>query len=347
MVMQYSDDITGVTADIGDSFEVLTDESTYAGVLGLMAGAFIGGLLTFIPFHRFGTLAEVARTVGTAGLGGYLIVTSRSRFNNYGKGMNYAGTVLILSSVVQAATMFSPKLGAMIGRYSAEEYLPQSGSGSVIGQETALHSYSDIKNAETEGSSGYPGDGGPEWDFENMTVDMVDRVSASDAVASVVELSPLGHGPDQWFGAEFTPTGGVDQNFGGVSQSSSTQNPTDLNADDYVSSVDTMGLRAQNMNKSNLFVTTHYAGGSDYAPPVHYRAEEPMVEQSASANVQAPAYFKPFTTADTDMNPLASIRVVSPGGQTPIQWYGSAEQNSVGHLSHHIGEGNGSVLGQM
>ena len=51
--------------------------------------------------------------------------------------------------------------------------------------------------------------------FENMTVDMVDRVPASDAVASVVERSPLGHGPDQWFGAEFAPTGGVDQNFGG------------------------------------------------------------------------------------------------------------------------------------
>ena len=72
----------------------------------------------------------------------------------------------------------------------------------------------------------------------------------------------MGHGPDQWSGASSSPTGGVDQNFGGVSQSSSTQNPTDLNADDYVSSVDTMGLRAQTMNKSNLFVTTHYAGGS-------------------------------------------------------------------------------------
>ena len=255
----------------------------------------------------------------------------------------------MLSAVVQAATMISPRLGSMVGRYSAEEYLPQSGSGSVIGQETALHSFSDIKNAEelTEGSSGYPGDGGPAWDFENMTVDMVDRVPASDAVASVVELSPLGHGPDQWFGAEFAPTGGVDQNFGGVSESSATMNPTDMMAADYVSSVDTMGLRAQNMNKSNMFVTTKYAGGNAYAPPVHYAAEEPMVEQSASANVQAPEYFKPFTTADTDMNPLASVRVVSPGSKTPIQWYGSAEQNAVGTLSHHIGEGNGSVLGQM
>ena len=345
MVMQYSEQ----SADVGDSFEVLGDSSTYAGVIGLMSGAFIGGLLTYIPFYKLGSLAEIGRTVGTAGLGGYLIVSSRSRFDNYGKGMNYAGTALVLSAVVQAATMISPRLGSMVGRYSAEEYLPQSGSGSVIGQETALHSFSDIKNAEelTEGSSGYPGDGGPAWDFENMTVDMVDRVPASDAVASVVELSPLGHGPDQWFGAEFAPTGGVDQNFGGVSESSATMNPTDMMAADYVSSVDTMGLRAQNMNKSNMFVTTKYAGGNAYAPPVHYAAEEPMVEQSASANVQAPEYFKPFTTADTDMNPLASVRVVSPGSKTPIQWYGSAEQNAVGTLSHHIGEGNGSVLGQM
>ena len=345
MVMQYSQS----QPDVEDSFEVLTDSSTYAGVIGLMSGAFIGGLLTYIPFYRLGPLAEVGRTLGTAGLGGYLIVSSRSRFDNYGKGMNYAGTALVLSAVVQAATMISPRLGSMVGRYSAEEYLPQSGSGSVIGQETALHSFSDIKNAEelTEGSSGYPGDGGPAWDFENMTVDMVDRVPASDAVASVVELSPLGHGPDQWFGAEFAPTGGVDQNFGGVSESSATMNPTDMMAADYVSSVDTMGLRAQNMNKSNMFVTTKYAGGNAYAPPVHYAAEEPMVEQSASANVQAPEQFKPFTTADTDMNPLASVRVVSPGSKTPIQWYGSAEQNAVGTLSHHIGEGNGSVLGQM
>tara|TARA_Y100000004_G_scaffold6202_1_gene7137 strand:+ start:448 stop:1479 length:1032 start_codon:yes stop_codon:yes gene_type:complete len=343
MVMQYSPG----SVDVEDSFEVLGDSSTYAGVAGLMAGAFIGGLLTYIPFYRLGPVAEIARTIGTAGVGGYLIVSSRRRFDNYGKGMNYAGTALVLSAVVQAATMISPRLGAAVGRYSAEEYLPQSGSGSVIGQETALHSFSDIKNAEGTDSSGYPGDGGPEWDFENMTVDMVDRVPASDAVASVVERSPLGHGPDQWFGAEFAPTGGVDQNFGGVSESSATMNPTDLKAADFVSAVDTMGLRAQNMNKGNLFVTTKYAGGDAYAPPVHHSAAEPMIEQTASADVQAPAYFKPFTTADTDMNPLASVRVVSPGSKTPIQWYGSAEQNAVGTLSHHIGEGNGSVLGQM
>ena len=45
MVMQYSQS----QPDVEDSFEVLTDSSTYAGVIGLMSGAFIGGLLTYIP----------------------------------------------------------------------------------------------------------------------------------------------------------------------------------------------------------------------------------------------------------------------------------------------------------
>ena len=82
MVMQYSPG----SVDVEDSFEVLGDSSTYAGVAGLMAGAFIGGLLTYIPFYRLGPVAEIARTIGTAGVGGYLIVSSRRRFDNYGKG---------------------------------------------------------------------------------------------------------------------------------------------------------------------------------------------------------------------------------------------------------------------
>ena len=40
--MQYSEQSAGIE----DTYEVLTEGSTYAGVVGLMAGAFIGGLLT-------------------------------------------------------------------------------------------------------------------------------------------------------------------------------------------------------------------------------------------------------------------------------------------------------------
>ena len=55
MVMQYSEQ----SADVGDSFEVLGDTSTYAGVIGLMSGAFIGGLLTYIPFYKLEALPRL------------------------------------------------------------------------------------------------------------------------------------------------------------------------------------------------------------------------------------------------------------------------------------------------
>jgi hypothetical protein len=325
-----------IMSNVDESFEVLTDGSTYSGVAGLVAGAMVGGLLTYLPFGKLGRVASIGRTVFTAGVGGYLIHASKGQTYDLGKGMNYAGTVLILSSVVQVAGMVSPNLGGFLGQYSAEDILPQSGSGQVIGQETATHSYSDIKNAE-------------DWDFESMNQDMIHRVNPADPTDSVVEYSPMGHAPTQWFGAEveapISPTGGLDQNFGGgAGEPTTIINPMEQDVTDYVSSVDTMGLRAQNpLGKGNLFVTSMYPGGS---PPVSYGAEEPTIENTASANVQGGEYFKPFTTADTDMNPLASVRQVSPGGKTPIQWYGSAETINRGQIGNHIGEGRGSVIGQ-
>lgn len=327
------------TSELGDSVDVLTETSTYAGVGGLMAGAFIGGLLTLLPFSKLGMAAEIGRTAVTGVAGGYLIVSGRERYDNMGRGMSYAGTALVLTAVVQVASMISPQIGNMLGRYSAEDILPQSGSGSVIGQETATHSYSDIKNAE-------------DWDFENMNQDMINRVNPANPVDSVVEYSPMGHAPTQWFGGEgdidippISPTGGVDQDFGGgAGEPSTIINPMEQEVTDYVSSVDTLGLRAMNVKKGNLFVESMYPGGS---PPVSYGAEEPTIENTASAAVQEPVYFKPFTTADTNMSPLQSIRQVSPGGHTPIQWYGSAEQNTLATIGNHIGEGSGAVIGQV
>ena len=47
-------DYAPVNSDLESSFDVLTEESTYAGAFGLVAGAFIGGLLTYLPFQRLG-----------------------------------------------------------------------------------------------------------------------------------------------------------------------------------------------------------------------------------------------------------------------------------------------------
>ena len=69
-------DYAPVNSDLESSFDVLTEESTYAGAFGLVAGAFIGGLLTYLPFQRLGPVADIGRTAFTALTGGYLIVNS-------------------------------------------------------------------------------------------------------------------------------------------------------------------------------------------------------------------------------------------------------------------------------
>jgi hypothetical protein len=327
-------DYAPTTEDLESSFDVLTDESTYAGAMGLVAGAFIGGLLTYLPFYRLGRAADIGSTVVTALGGGYLIVNSRSRPDSYGKAMNYAGTVLVLSSVVQVAGMFSPKLGGMLGRYSAED-LPQSGSGSVIGQETATRSYSDIKNAE-------------EWDFENSTVRMQERGMDGLTLSSVEELAPLGHGVDQNFGSEqiyASPTGGVGQNFGGLAESSTYSNPTEMALGDYVSAVDTMGKGAMaGFTGLNPLTMTNYSMDT---PPVMARNDEPTMSMGTpDPSVQEVSpYFKPPTTADNGEDYILGSHTVVNAGQ-PMQFYG-AEGTYSTTIGNHVrgAEGNGSIFG--
>lgn len=337
-------DYAPVTSDLESSFDVLTEESTYAGAFGLVAGAFIGGLLTYLPFQKLGPLADIGATAFTALSGGYLIVNSRSRPNSTGKAMNYAGTVLILSSVVQVAGMISPTVGGMLGRYSAED-LPQSGSGSVIGQETALHSYSDIKNAEETGLAP-----DADWTFEPSTLRMQERGMDEQPVSSVVELSPLGHGVNQWYGSEeiaVTPTGGVDQDYGGpMIESSTVANPTEMQIADYVTSTDTMGKGAMaGFTGVNPLTMTTYSMDT---PPVMGRNDEPTISVGTpDPSVQEVSpYFKPPTTADgmAEAVILGSHTVVNAG--QPMQFYG-AEGNYSTTIGNHVrgAEGNGSIFG--
>jgi hypothetical protein len=319
---------------LDESFDVLTEESTYAGAFGLVAGAFIGGLLTMLPFYRLGRGAEVGRTAITALTGGYLIVTSRARPTGYGKALNFAGTALILSSVVQVAGMVSPRIGGLLGQYSAEETLPQSGSGSVIGQETATHSYSDIKGAE-------------DWDTEASTERLKQRGMDNLPMSSVMEEAPMGHGVFQDFGAQevVTPTGGVDQNFGGsMIESTTVMNPVEMEMADYVSAADTMGLNAQNLGRSNPLTMSTYTPNQ---PPVNYNAEEPTMGMGTPNPIvqEVSPHMKPPTTADSgESYILGSHRVVNPG--QPIQYYGAEGLFSTTIGNHVRGaEGNGSVFG--
>ena len=339
--------MNAITDVAEDSYEGLKDPAFYSGVAGIAVGGVLGSVVTLLPFYKLGTFGNIARTVVTAGSGAYLVMMSRQVSGDMSSLYLGAGTVLGfigVSQVVGYLTAFTGLsipgfngLGSVLIGEAESVNLPQRGSGRVLGQETATQDFSDIYNSEDV--------------FEQGTQQMVNRVPADNPLDSIVEEAPLGHGVAQWFGADgVSATGGVSQSFGGVAESSSINHSPQTNVSQYVSSVDTMGQRAMNINKSSALTQSTY--NKNYAPPVSYASEEPTMRMGQSdaptpSLGQLPdvwsSYIKPSTTAEEMV--MDTVRMINPG--QPIQWYGS-EESSTGVLSHHMSqaEGYGSVIGQ-
>ena len=335
-----------VTEIAEESYGGLRDPSFYSGVVGIAVGGILGTVMTLIPFYKVGTMGNILRTVATTGAGAWLVVESRNMEDDLRPLYLSAGTVLGFIGLSQVAGYITANTGLSIpgfnglgsvltGKAAESSLLPQRGSGRVLGQETATQDFSDIYNADT---------------FEKGTYEMVHRVPINDPVDSVVEEAPLGHGVTQWFGADgISPTGGVAQSFGGVAESSSVNHAPQTNVSNYVSSVDTMGVRAMNVNKGSEYTQSVY--GKGYEPPVNYSAEEPTVAMGKPSPTPMAgsmpdiwsAYIKPSTSAEEMI--MDTARMINPG--QPIQWYG-AETGATGTLSHHVtqSEGFGSVVGQ-
>jgi hypothetical protein len=340
----------------------LTDSSTYYGIAGLVVGGVLGTGLTMIPV--VGTIG-ILRTLLTIGLGGWLIGTADA--TDFGRGKLFAGSALLLSAITQVAS----------GSTFNAPNLPQSGSGSIIGQETPHASYSDIKNAEGETLPNAPWMAGP------MTADMQDRQIAleADPMASEVVPAPLGHGVTQYYAEEdieyvvgagtnvdpmaplgsntpfldqvtpLAPSGGVTQDLGGSTPEPSTQtSPIEQDVGDFVASVDTMGWRAMNLNKASMFITSKYPGGN---PPISYGADQIMLPAGGLA-MQADtlgsmpdvlgSYHAPGTTATPEAYILGS-HTQSYSNQATMNL---GAENHRTTLSRHVykAEGQGSVIGQ-
>ena len=185
------------------------------------------------------------------------------------------------------------------------EALAQSGSGNVIGQEGiyadgTAYSFSDIKNAEgddamvemDEGTS-IPADTGTQEPFVAATLSMMHRGMGQEPMYSHTVPSPMGHGVAFNLGAETTtqymeddfgvvPTGGVEQNYGGVAQPSTVESPVEEEVGAYINSVDVGGAIAEGLGGRNAFVASRYPGGSSTQPPVSYGAETATLNSSWS-----------------------------------------------------------------
>ena len=134
----------------------------YSGVAGIAVGGVLGSALTLIPFQRAGMFGNALRTGVTLGSGAYLVNKSRSESGDMSRLYLSAGTILGFAGVSQVLGYLTAMTGLSIPGFNGlgtmitanaesddTQLIAQRGSGSVIGQETATQSFSDIYSADT------------------------------------------------------------------------------------------------------------------------------------------------------------------------------------------------------
>jgi hypothetical protein len=358
---------------VDDTMSTLTDRSTYMGVAGVIVANVTGIALTMIPFYKAGrVVGNGLRVLTTLGIGSALLVRSQKMSADFAAASKTGGIVLIAYGLGQTLTLLNvPFFRNFAPLMMATESLPQSGSGSVIGQqgitpEGAGYSYSDIKNAEGEemqpvesdaGTSVPAGEfAGDQEPFVAATLSMKQRGVGKEPMYSHMVRSPLGHGADFNLGAEeVSPTGGVEQAYGGGNPESSTTNsPVEDEVGAYINSVDVGGAVAEGLGGRNAFVASRYPGGASTQPPVSYGADTATMSVSGNAYAtqtgsiydEFGSYVKPGTSAESDTYLSHVMPSAGNSGRGVTFYY--AEGAKTGVVGRHMvsAEGTGAVMGQ-
>jgi len=329
----------------GDYVSDVTQPALIYSAGGVAVASLLGVGMTLIPFYKL-PFGNVFRTGTLLGVGAFVFNKSRTTVgptsNSYamaGGLMFTAGAIQVLgyaANAVESATGMRVPLLGTVGKllspasaFGSEDadmaLLPQQGMGSVIGQQTATHSYSDIRNAESVSNAS------ADWSFESMNQDMVNRVAPGDVMDSIMEQPALGHGVTQNFGAE-------------VSNSTNAVRPH-TDADEFVAKTNTMGIKsADPFSSRNPFVESVHPSTPSYQPPVWY-AEDTTMEVTEST--PTPEVGGMHDTLQTYIMPSHTMSTAGNSGHGVQAWFGS-ESHSTGYLSRHVtaAEGVGHVIGQ-
>jgi len=366
--------------------DTLSSRETWSGIAGVVVANLIGATMVMLPFYKLGrTWGNVTRVAVTLGLGSTLLVRSKKMSDpSFAFAEQVSGIVLMGYGIGQGLALlnvpgFRTIGGLMLGpEVKNAEALAQSGSGNVIGQEGiyadgTAYSFSDIKNAEgddamvemDEGTS-IPADTGTQEPFVAATLSMMHRGMGQEPMYSHTVPSPMGHGVAFNLGAETTtqymeddfgvvPSGGVEQNLGGVAQPSTVESPAEKDVGAYLNSVDVGGAIAEGLGGRNAFMASRYPGGASTQPPVSYGAETATMTvpgrayatQTGSIYDEFGSYMKPGTSAEA--NPMLSFAMPSAGNSGRGVTFWTAEGTTKGSMGRHMSsaEGVGSVMGQI
>lgn len=371
---------------VEQTVDTLSSRETWSGIAGVVVANLIGATMVMLPFYKLGrTWGNVTRVAVTLGLGSTLLVRSKKMSDpSFAFAEQVGGIVLMGYGIGQGLALlnvpgFRTIGGLMLGpEVKNAEALAQSGSGNVIGQEGiyadgTAYSFSDIKNAEgddamvelDEGTS-IPADTGTQEPFVAATLSMMHRGMGQEPMYSHTVPSPMGHGVAFNLGAETTtqymeddfgvvPTGGVEQNYGGVAQPSTVESPVEEEVGAYINSVDVGGAIAEGLGGRNAFMASRYPGGASTQPPVSYGAETATMvvpgrayaTQTGSIYDEFGSYMKPGTSAEA--NPMLSFAMPSAGNSGRGVTFWTAEGTTKGSMGRHMSsaEGVGSVMGQI
>ena len=349
----------------GNYVDDVTDPTLLYSAGGVAVASILGIGMTIVPFYKL-PAGNVIRTGTLLGLGAYVFNRSRMEPGARGEAYQMAGGLLFTAGAIQvlgyASNAFEsvtgmrvPLLGTVgkllspASAFGSESIdpaiLPQQGIGSVIGQQTATHSYSDIRNAESINMQGNMALGGlvydmdesgsnstSDWSFESMNTDMVNRVPANDPIDSIMEQPALGHGVTQNFGSE-------------VADSTNAVRPhVEPGAHGYKANL--MGIRsADPFHTPNPFVESVHPTTPSYQPPVWYAENEVTIESTPAS--PTPEVGGMHDTLNTYIMPSHTMSTAGNSGHGINAWFG-AESISTGYLSRHVSasEGTGHVIGQ-
>ena len=353
------------TETAGDYYEDVTQPELLYSAGGVAVASLLGIGMTIIPFYKI-PAGNVLRTGALLGVGAYVFNRSRMEPGARSEAYSMAGGLIFTAGAIQVLGYAANAVESVTGlrvpflgtvgkllspasAFGAEDAdlatLPQQGNGNVIGQQTASHSYSDIRNAEDVnmqanmemGGLVYDVDNagsnvGTDWSFESMNTDMINRVPAADPIDSIMEQPALGHGVTQNFGAEVTDTTSAVRPY---TESGAFQNKAN-----------SMGVRSLDpFSDSNPFVESVHPTTPSYQPPVWYAEDEATIEQTAST--PTPEIGGMHDTLKTYIMPSHTMSTAGGSGHGVQAWFG-AETSSVGFLSRHVSasEGTGHVIGQ-
>ena len=278
---------------------------------GLVVASLAGGLMTWIPFHKF-PAGNLIRTGSLAFVGAGL----------FGHGVKHSGEALGMATLVAGPILFGTAVAQVMGLFG---FFPRLQSVLTKDVEYTLDNYTPMESI-TEDDTAYQ----PAQNFgaEGVSPQVsIAQRQEDDPLNTVREESALGHGVTQWFGAD----------------SSNSSRPSRLGSmKSFAASTDTLGNKVKTGDDSMANVV----GPTSLADVPATTATMYDVQMESGPLPTTREIGGNQDVFATYILPSFEMPSAGKSGHGVTQWY--AESNQTGFIGRFVAgaEGHGSVLGQ-